>query len=137
MSDAAEIREGIPLAPMHIGPVTRTALALFAGASGDHNPIHIDLDVANAAGRDDVFAHGMLSMAYLGRLLTTIAPQEHLRSYSARFIAITPVHGEPICTATPISVDTVNDERQATLDLAVTLADGAVTLRGTAVIAIP
>ena len=25
-------------------PISRTTLALFAGASGDHNPIHIDLD---------------------------------------------------------------------------------------------
>ena len=41
----------------------RATLALFAGASGDHNPIHIDLDVARSAGLDDVFAHGMLSMA--------------------------------------------------------------------------
>ena len=45
-------------------------LALFAGASGDHNPIHIDIDFARKAGMPDVFAHGMLSMAWLGRLLT-------------------------------------------------------------------
>jgi acyl dehydratase len=61
-------------------PISRATLALFAGASGDHNPIHIDLDVARSAGLDDVFAHGMLSMAYLGRLLTGWVPQHPTRA---------------------------------------------------------
>jgi acyl dehydratase len=41
--------------------ITRATLALYAGASGDHNPVHIDIDAAHAVGIDDVFAHGMLS----------------------------------------------------------------------------
>lgn len=51
-------------------PINRTTLALFAGASNDHNPIHIDLDFAQKAGYPDVFAHGMLVMAYMGQALT-------------------------------------------------------------------
>jgi acyl dehydratase len=38
--------------------ITRAMLALYAGASGDHNPIHIDSDFAKAAGFPDVFAQG-------------------------------------------------------------------------------
>ncbi len=64
---------GLP--PLIVDQISRTTLALFAGASGDHNPIHIDLDVARSAGLDDVFAQGMLSMAYLGRLLTDWVPR--------------------------------------------------------------
>jgi len=115
---------------LRIPAISRTTLALFAGASGDHNPIHIDLDVAKSAGLDDVFVHGMLSMAYLGRLLTEIVPQQRIRSYGVRFTAITPVHGEPVCTATVASVE----DGLTTLDLTVALADGTVTLRGSAVI---
>src|SRR6478672_1544743 len=77
-------------------PVSRLTLALFAGASGDHNPIHVDLDFARAAGFDDVFAHGMLSMAYLGRMLTDWIPQEALRGFRVRFTAITHVHDRVI-----------------------------------------
>ena len=84
-----------PAASAGVAPISRTTLALYAGASGDHNPIHIDLDVARSAGLDDVFAHGMLSMAYLGRLLTGWVPQERIRSFQVRFAAITPVHGQP------------------------------------------
>ena len=66
--------ENIPIdtviPPLELPPISRTTLALYAGASGDHNPIHIDLDFARSAGLEDVFVHGMLSMAYLGRMLT-------------------------------------------------------------------
>ena len=47
--------------------ITRTTLALYAGASGDHNPMHIDIDFAKKAGFPDVFAQGMLVMAMLGQ----------------------------------------------------------------------
>ena len=66
---------GDVLPPLAVAPISRTTLALFAGASGDHNPIHIDLDVARSAGVDDVFCHGMLSIAYLSRMLTGWVPR--------------------------------------------------------------
>jgi acyl dehydratase len=127
---------GTEVPPLRIDPISRTTLALFAGASGDHNPIHIDIDVAKSAGLDDVFAHGMLSMAYLGRLLTDVVPQQQLRSYRVRFAAITPVHGQPTCTGKVTSIDEAAGERLATLELKVTLADGTVTLLGQAVVAL-
>lgn len=114
------------------GRITRTTLALFAGGSGDHNPIHLDLDVARDAGCEDVFAHGMLSMAYLGRLLTDHVPQEHIRSLSTRFVSITPVGAEPTCTAEVVAVQ----DGVATLAVEVALADGTVTLAGQATISL-
>ncbi|MCM2393540.1 MaoC/PaaZ C-terminal domain-containing protein [Streptomyces albipurpureus] len=110
--------------------ITRTVLALYAGASGDHNPVHIDTDACQAVGIDDVFAHGMLSMAYLGRLLTDWVPQERIKSCEVRFSAITPVNSTPICTGTVAGVE----NGLARLDLTVTLPDGTVTLRGAAVV---
>lgn len=125
-----DIANGTALPPLTVAPITRATLALFAGASGDHNPIHIDTDVAHAAGFDDVFAQGMLSMAYLGRLLTGWVPQERIRSYAVRFAAITPVHGRPTCTGTVVAVE----DGLASLELAVTLEDGTITLLGDAVV---
>uniref|UniRef100_A0A5Q5CDV6 MaoC domain protein dehydratase n=1 Tax=Mycobacterium sp. (strain JLS) TaxID=164757 RepID=A0A5Q5CDV6_MYCSJ len=135
-TDIADIQVGTEVPALAVQPITRTTLALFAGASGDHNPIHIDLDAAKEAGFDDVFAHGMLSMAYLGRLITSWVPQSQLRSLSTRFSAITPVHARPTCTGTVSSVDEVDGERRATLDVQITLEDGTVTLRGEAVVAV-
>jgi acyl dehydratase len=124
------VAAGTELPPLAADPVSRATLALFAGASGDHNPIHIDLDVARSAGLDDVFAQGMLSMAYLGRLLTNWVSQERLRSWRVRFAAVTPVHARPTCTGRVVSVT----GGLAKLELEVTLPDGTVTLRGDAVV---
>jgi acyl dehydratase len=136
MSALADVAVGTELPALKIDPISRTTLALFAGASGDTNSVHLDHEVAQAAGMPDVFAQGMLSMAYLGRLLTDLYPQDRLRSYGVRFAAITPVKGEPTAAATVTSIDEVDGERRATLALTVTLADGTVTLTGDAVVAL-
>ena len=47
----AQIQVGDTLPDLQLPPVDRTTLALFAGASGDHNPMHIDIDVARRAAR--------------------------------------------------------------------------------------
>lgn len=120
---------GATLPPLRVDPISRTTLALFAGASGDTNPIHVDLDVARSAGLDDVFAHGMLSMAYLGRLVTGWLPGARLARFGVRFVAVTPVHGEPTCSGVVTAIDT---DGRVHLDLAVTLADGTTTLTGSA-----
>lgn len=124
------IAVGATLPALRPQALTRTTLALFAEASGDQNPMHIDPDVARSAGFEDVFAHGMLSMAYLGRLLTGWVPQAAIRSWSVRFAAITPLHAEPVCTGTISAID----GPLATLDVQVALADGTITVTGHAVI---
>lgn len=134
---APEVAPGTTLPPLPGPTLTRTVLALFAGGSGDLNPIHIDLDIARSAGFDDVFAQGMLSMAVLGRLLTGWTDQRNLRSFRVRFASITPVNAQPFCTGTVVAVDQVEGERCATVELTVTLADGTVTLTGDAVVALP
>ncbi|MBJ8343859.1 MaoC/PaaZ C-terminal domain-containing protein [Antrihabitans sp. YC2-6] len=130
MTTTETLSVGTELAPLKIRPISRTTLALFAGASGDHNPMHVDIDVAKSAGLDDVFAHGMLSMAYLGRLLTDNFDSAKIRSYRVRFASITPVHGQPTATGKVVAVE----NGLATIELTVALADGTVTLTGDAVV---
>lgn len=136
MNNLHDLAVGTELRPLRVPSISRTTLALYAGASGDHNPMHIDLDAAQAAGMDDVFVHGMLSMAYLGRLLTGWVPQERIRSYSVRFAAITPVHGQPTCTGRITAIEEADGERRARLDLRVALEDGTVTLTGQALVSL-
>ena len=99
--DTVQVGDALPA--LQLPPVTRTTLALFAGASGDHNPIHIDIDVARRAGMPDVFAQGMLGMAWLGRLLTGWAPQSRLRRFDARFQGITHLGNAHRAAAAPWS----------------------------------
>lgn len=131
------VKVGTELPELVLPPISRTTLALFAGGSGDHNPMHIDIDVARSAGRDDVFAHGMLPMAYLGRLLTTWVPQAQLRSFAVRFVAITPVNGRPTCSGVVRAIEELDGERLAQVELEVRLEDGVVVVVGDAVVALP
>ena len=121
---------GMELPSLQVGPITRKTLALFAGASGDHQPTHIDIDAARAKGRQDVIAHGMLMMAYLGRVLTDWVPQHRIRSYKARFVAMTPVHAVANCSGRVTAID----GGLATVELSIQLVDGPVVVRADAVV---
>lgn len=127
---------GDRLQELERGPITRTVLALFAGASGDHNPVHIDIDFARAAGLPDVFAHGMLSMAYLAQLLTRWRPQAQLRHWSARFTAITPVNSVVRCSGEVIELFSEAGEARARLRITASADGGPETLVGEAVVAV-
>jgi acyl dehydratase len=47
--------------------ITRADLVAYAGASGDHNPIHQDEQVARSVGLPGVIAHGMYTLALAAR----------------------------------------------------------------------
>jgi len=117
-------------------PITRHRLALYCGASGDHNPIHVDLDFAKKAGFPDVFSHGMLVMAYLGQALTDTVPPSRLRSFSTRFVAITQLGARLTCEGHVSELVEHNGERCAKLALTTKDENGDVKLSGEAVIAL-
>ena len=67
-------------------PVTRKDLVRYAGASGDFNDIHWNERVAREVGLPDVIAHGNLTMALAGRVLTAWAGDPAaLVEYGVRF----------------------------------------------------
>lgn len=135
--DFAELNVGDKLPMLEFGTVSRHILALYCGGSGDHNPIHVDQDFAKAAGYDDVFAHGMLSMAILGRLLSNWTKQENIRSFSVRFAAITQVLDQVTATATIVEKLVANDQQRLILDIETRTQNGTTTLSGRAEITIP
>ena len=133
--DAVNVGDGLP--PHESRPISRHTLALYCGASGDHNPIHVDLDFAKQAGMPDVFAHGMLSMAYLAQLLTGWVLQDQIRQWGVRFVAITPVHAKVLCTGKVVEKFEADGERRVRLTIDAHTDAGLHTLSGDAVIALP
>ncbi len=132
---AGDPAPGSELPELSFGPISRHTLALYCGGSGDHNPIHVDIDFARQAGYDDVFAHGMLSMAVLGRLLTEWVPQDRLREFGVRFTAITPVNATMRCRGHIVETIEYNGEACLRLEVSTELDDGTVTLAGWAILA--
>ena len=128
---------GDVLPPLQLPPVDRTTLALFAGASGDHNPIHVDLDVARRAGMPDVFAQGMLGMAWLGRLITGWAPQSRLRQFDARFQGITHLGNAMCCSGRVVEKLEHHGERCVRIELQSANQFGQTKIVGEALVALP
>ncbi|MCK9877878.1 MaoC family dehydratase N-terminal domain-containing protein [Frankia sp. AgPm24] len=66
--------------------LTRTQLVMYAGVSGDFNPMHTDEVYAReVAGYPGVFAHGMLTMGMTARALTDWVGDGRLVRYGVRF----------------------------------------------------
>jgi len=131
------VQVGDSLPDLVLPPVDRTMLALFAGASGDHNPAHIDIDVARASGMPDVFAQGMLGMAWLGRLLTDWAPQSQLRKFDVRFAGITHLGNAISCTGQVVEKLEHNGEPCVRVEISSANQFGQVKIVGAALIALP
>ena len=116
--------------------ITRHRLALYCGASGDHNPIHVDTDFAKKSGFQDDFSHGMLVMGYLGQALTDAVAPDRIRAFSTRFAAITQVGARLTCDGEVAEVVEADGERRARISLTAKDENGEAKLVGEAIVAI-
>ena len=133
---ATEAKEGLE-APVKEVTLTRTDMVVYAGASGDFNPMHHDEVKATASGMPSVFGHGMLSMGILGSALTDFVGVENVREFSCRFVKQT---WPDEVLRTRIVVTGVRDESGETLvdlDCSLANADGEVKVQGKAVAVAP
>jgi acyl dehydratase len=90
---------------LNCGPVTAIDLALFAAASGDHNPLHLDVEAARSAGLDRPVVHGMLTMAYAARLFTRHFGAGSVRALQTRFTGVAKLGDTIVLNATLAGVE--------------------------------
>ena len=99
----------------------REDLVRYAGASGDFNPIHYSDRMATALGLPGVIAHGMLTMAEAGRVVTDwLGDPSRLVEYGVRFVKPVPVPDDDTGAELRITavVASVNDaEGTAEIDI--------------------
>jgi acyl dehydratase len=130
--NSLSIGDSIP--PLIMEPISRSMLALYAGASGDHNPIHIDLDFAKGSGLPDVIAHGMLIMSYVAQTLTNSFPQAMINNLEVQFCSITQIKDKLTCSGKVLNLIHNKKEDSIILALNVINEDGDEMLKGTALI---
>jgi acyl dehydratase len=101
----------------------RAMLKAYADASGDQNPIHQNEEFAKAVGLPDVIAHGMLTMALVGKYVSDWAGgSEQVKEFSGRFMKPVVVPADQKVDLT-VSGNVVGvDENQITLELSATSA---------------
>ena len=120
-------------APSRSHELTRTDLVMYAGASGDFNPMHTDEITAQKAGLPSVFGHGMFSMGFLGTALTDYVGVGNLKTYKVRFTKQT-WPAEVLTTEIKVTGKrTEAGEKLIDLECSLANADGEVKVAGEAV----
>ena len=131
-----DVAEG-DAAPEFSHELTRTDLVMYAGASGDFNPMHTDEIAAQASGLPSVFGHGMFTAGILARALTDYVGVGNLRNYKIRFTKQT-WPGETLVTHVTVAKRYEQGrERRVDLECSVTNQAGEAKLTGVAVAALP
>jgi acyl dehydratase len=120
-------------APARTHKLTRSDLVMYAGASGDFNPMHTDEVSAQAAGLPSVFGHGMFTMGLLGTALTDYVGVGNLRTYKVRFTKQTWPDEELTTKIVVTGTRHEGDETLVDLECSVANADGEVKVAGDAV----
>ena len=118
-----------------VDDLTRTQIVMYAGASGDYNPLHSDEKFAReVAGYPGIFAHGMLTMGMTGRVVTDWFGVEALKKYGVRFVK--QVFPGDTLTATAEVTDVRDEGGEKVADVSVTTVnqDGDAVLTGAATV---
>jgi acyl dehydratase len=114
--------------------LTRTDLVMYAGASGDFNPMHHDEIAAKAAGLPSVFGHGMFSAGLLATAITNYVGIGNLASYRMRFTKQT-WPGEVL--STNVAVIEKRPGNEIVLECVLVNQDGEAKLQAEAVAVLP
>ena len=113
--------------------LTRTQIVMYAGASGDYNPLHTDeIFTTKIAGYPSVFAHGMLSMGATGRVLTDWFGADGLTKYGVRFVNQVWPGDTLTTTATVEAIREEDGQHLADLTVETVNQDGKPVVTGTA-----
>jgi acyl dehydratase len=110
--------------------LTRTDLVMYAGASGDFNPMHHDEIAAQQAGLPSVFGHGMFTAGLLATAITDFVGIGSLKSYRVRFTKQT-WPGEVLTTNVTVREKRAGNE--VVLDCSVVNDQGETKILGEAV----
>ena len=107
----------------------RTQIVMYAGASGDYNPVHTDeVFTKEVAGYPSVFAHGMLTMGMTGKMVTNYVGDGRLTEYGVRFTSQVFPGDTLDATATVVGVS----NGIVDLDISTVNQDGVEVLKGSA-----
>ena len=131
-----DINEGDE-APERSRVLTRTDLVMYAGASGDYNPMHHDEVQAQAAGQPSVFGHGMFSMGFLGTAITDYVGVGNVRRFQARFAKQTWPDEELRTTIVVTGKRTEGPDHLVDMDVRLLNADGEEKVVGEATAVVP
>jgi len=116
--------------------VTESDIVLFAGVSGDMNPVHLDAEYAQKTAFKGRIAHGMLSAAFISTVLGTKLPGPGTiyLAQSLQFRAPVRIGDTVTATCTVLALDA--EKKRATLRTVCTVG-GKPVVEGEALVLVP
>jgi len=134
---AGDHKVGDEAEPLVVGPITRTHIVRYAGASGDFTPIHHDEPLAQKVGLPAVFSMGMMQGGMLAHLVADWLGLANVRRFSIRFEERVWPGDELTFTGRVVSVDQADGHERVTVEVACHTDAGKRALSGTAVAEYP
>lgn len=132
-----DVEVGSEMPPLVKGPIEQIQLTRYAGASGDFNPIHQDDEFAKAAGMGGVFAHGMLSMGFVGQLVSDWAGAGQVRKLGVRFAGLVRLKDTITCRGRVLAKSSKDDVNLVDLEVWAENDKGEKVVTGKATVALP
>ena len=135
----ADVEVGTAL-PAQEFVLRRLDLVRYAGASGDFNVIHWNERAAKAVGLPDVIAHGMLTMATAGRVVTDwVGDPGAVLEYGVRFSRPVVVPDDDTGATVSVSgtVEELLDDSRVAVVLTATVEGAKVLMAARAVVRLP
>ena len=130
---ASKLEVGQSYEQVVVHDLSRTQIVMYAGASGDYNPVHSDeVFATKVAGYPTVFAHGMLSMGLTGKMLTDFVGDGRLTRYGVRFVRQVWPGDTLTARATVEALREKGGEHFVDLSVATVNQDGEEVVRGSA-----
>lgn len=131
-TEPVAVEEGGAGPESEVGPITRTTISRYAGASGDFNPVHVDEEFTKAAGMPSVFAHGLFSAGLLAQYVAHWVGQANVRNFGVRFTGQVWPGDTLTITGQVESIEESDGERLANLVISAARQTGDVVVKGTA-----
>jgi acyl dehydratase len=131
MTDVRDLTVGATHRCVLVDGLTRTQIVMYAGASGDYNPLHTDeVYATKVAGYPSVIAHGQLTMGLTARIVTGWLDDAVLTAFGARFSRQVWPGDTLTGTATVTAVGAADGRPTAELELVTTNQDGQTVITG-------
>ena len=132
-----DVQVGDAIPKLVKSPLSHLQLVRYAGASGDFNPLHTDPKIGELIGVGGIIGHGMLTMGFVGQMLSDYVGPAALRKFGVRFKGMT--HLDDVISCTGTITEKYETDGEARIAGKVQAADqnGEVKVAGTFVAALP
>ena len=132
-----DVQVGDAIPKLVKSPLSHLQLVRYAGASGDFNPLHTDPKIGELVGVGGIIGHGMLTMGFVGQLLSDYVGPTALRKFGVRFKGMTRLDDVITCTGTITEKYETDGEARIAGKVQATDQNGEVKVAGTFVAALP